>query len=539
MTRRQRVAAILLLVGIAAFFRFHRIDAIPPGLAFDEGQNGVDVTAIARGERLPIMVEAGESVKGRTREPLFHYLAAGMFRVFGPGVTALRSTSALIGTLTVIALFFAGERLFGTRVAFVAAFLLAVARWHVTFSRIGLRAVLVPLCIVLTVAAATALARRRSAAAAAALGAALALGWYTYQAYWVVPGALAIVLAVHLWRTRFADTPEWLALGALAAVVFLVGAAPIIGYAIAKPDYYFARVLEVTDALRTPQTRAAELRNNLQEVLFMLHLRSRSPSQFGFRWRPMLDPVSGAAFLAGLYFLLKRSRLDAVVKVGLIVFWLVPLLPGAMGRMTGSVMRAIGALPAVCALAALGLCGVFPSGRAGWRARAAPVLLAAALTVIAAVNYVDYFRRWAVREDVAQAYAVDTCRFFDFYAGLGGEADVYLSPAVYNSPNLRFLALARGVELPLIDRSAFVAADAASRDRVFVSEWPEMNSLIEDVYPEHEVLARYDLHGEHTGRVYRVAAKNLRRAFPAERSAEIAYWTDAMLRDFQLHHERW
>jgi hypothetical protein len=537
--RMRRLAPVLLVAVLAGFFRFYRIDTVPPGIFFDEAQNGIDIAAIARGERFPVMVEAGEEVKGRTREPMYHYLAALAFRAFGPSATALRSTAAAIGTLTVIAFFLLARRMFGAGVALAAAVVLAACGWHVTLSRVGLRAVLVPLWIVLTVAAAARLAERRSRRSALLLGATFGLGWYTYLAYWIVPVPLVLLLAYHLFRTRLADLRHWAALAPTVLAAFLLVAAPIIAYAIVKPDYYFARTMEVTANLRRPATRWAELRDNLQQVFFMLHLRSRSPAQFGFRWQPVLDPLTGLAFLAGLYALAKREAPNRILDLGIVSYWLFPLLPGAVGSMPGSVLRSIGAAPAVCLIAGIGLARV-AEATSGRRRAAAPLLLALALLAVVVTNYWRYFERWAKSEDVAAAFDVPTGRFFDYYAALAVENDVFLSPLIHHSPNLRFLALEHGTELrPLDGADAFVAPEGAARGRVYVSEFAPLNALIEEALPGAEVLVRYDVAGAHGGRVYRVAGEELPRSLSPSRRAELDYWLEAMRKDFHDKHRKW
>jgi hypothetical protein len=539
MTRAGRIAALLLVASVAAFFRLYRIDTVPPCVFFDVAQNGVDVTEVYEGRRFPLMFEAGEDVKGRTREPLFLYMAAGMFLIVGPTVTALHLTGAVSGIATVLAFHLLCRRLFGLRIAVIAAILLAVGRWHVTLSRIGLRAILVPFFLVLSVWAAARLAERRTRARAALVGVVLGLGWYTYQAFWIAPVPLLLLLAVELARTRMRDARQWLALMPAILLAFLIVAAPIIGYAILKPDYYFARSIEVTGSLQRPETRWAELRSNLQQGLFMLHLRSGTAAQFGFNRAPMLDPITAIAFLAGLYALCKSSTRSLIPKLGAVFYWLLPLLPGAVGNMQAQPLRAVGAIPAVCLIAAFGVERI-AFGAADRRRRLGAAVAAVTLLVIGAVNYRDYFERWAKSADVAQAYAVDTCRFFDFCADLAKDSDVYISPALYYTPNMRFLNVSRGADLRLLSGvEAFVAAPDDARDRVYVSDDARMNSLIEDIYPEHEVLSRYDLSGARSGRVYRVPRDKLLDSLPDSRRAEIGYWLKTMLDDFHEQHRVW
>jgi 4-amino-4-deoxy-L-arabinose transferase-like glycosyltransferase len=125
---------------------------------------------------------------------MLHYLMAGVFGLSGPTVQSIRLTVALVGITTVALFFWLGVRLFGLHVAFVAALLLAVSRWHVTMSRVGVRAVLVPLLIIVVLLAFQHLVRRRTSTAALLFGAALGAGFYTYPAFWIIPGALLIVL---------------------------------------------------------------------------------------------------------------------------------------------------------------------------------------------------------------------------------------------------------------------------------------------------------------------------------------------------------
>ena len=73
-----------------------------------------------------------------SREPLYHYWMAAVFRFFGVSQTSARLASALAGIATVVAFHALCRQWLGGHTAFIAAALLAVARWHVTMSRVGL-----------------------------------------------------------------------------------------------------------------------------------------------------------------------------------------------------------------------------------------------------------------------------------------------------------------------------------------------------------------------------------------------------------------
>ena len=187
---------------VAAGLRLYRLADLPPGLFIDQAQYGLDAYRIARGETFPVFVEGPGGNKERGREPLFMYLMAGIFLVAGPTPVAIKLTSALIGIATVIVTYFAASRFFGERAGLCAAALLAVSRWHVTFSRMGFRAILAPLWVSLVALALWWLVRRRSRGAAVLFGVVVGAGFYTYPAYWSVPPALALVAAVALWERR-------------------------------------------------------------------------------------------------------------------------------------------------------------------------------------------------------------------------------------------------------------------------------------------------------------------------------------------------
>src|SRR5581483_803136 len=58
--------------------------------------------------------------------------------LFGDNLQGLRTGSAIGGTASVVLLYLLVRRLFGVRPALIAAWLLAVAQWHVHYSRDGM-----------------------------------------------------------------------------------------------------------------------------------------------------------------------------------------------------------------------------------------------------------------------------------------------------------------------------------------------------------------------------------------------------------------
>ena len=154
---RSRSSGFLFLVALA--IRLYGLHKWPPGLYNDEAANGLDAIGVLQGRR-PIFFE-----RNNGREPLFIYLQAVSMALFGATPYALRLTAAVVGALTVPAIYWMTRETFSRTtlparwLALWTAIFLAFSYWHISLSRIGFRAIMLPLM------------------------AALAFGWF-WRAWW-------------------------------------------------------------------------------------------------------------------------------------------------------------------------------------------------------------------------------------------------------------------------------------------------------------------------------------------------------------------
>ncbi|HUT15623.1 MAG TPA: glycosyltransferase family 39 protein, partial [Anaerolineae bacterium] len=132
------VLAGILCVG--AWFRFRLLSEIPADLGPDLIHNYWNTADILQG-KCPIMFPE--------RESLIFYCTALCAQVVGLSQWTLHLTSALVGTATIVALYALGSEAFSRQVGLMAAFLMAVNRWHILLSRSAYRAVLTPLFTIL------------------------------------------------------------------------------------------------------------------------------------------------------------------------------------------------------------------------------------------------------------------------------------------------------------------------------------------------------------------------------------------------------
>src|SRR5262245_17479100 len=174
----------------------------------------------------------------------------------------------------------------------------------------------------------------------------------------------------------------------------------------------------------------------------MLHLRGDKNPRHNIPGAPQLDPITGALFLVGLLVVLRSSGLDRPRRVGLLAFWLLPLIPSAVSDSAPHALRALGAVPAICVIAALGL-DRFARAAATRFAPAYPVLVVLMLIGAGVLNWHAYFYQWASRPEVAAGFNTDAVRFFDLALDLAIREDVYAAPTIDQAPQRRFLGLQR------------------------------------------------------------------------------------------------
>jgi len=457
----EGVAVLVVTLG-AAFLRFYQLDLIPPGFHYDEAYEAVEALRVLQTPGYhPIFFPGNFGV-----EPLFIYLTALAFRLFGASPLAMRSVSALLGTLTVPALYLLAREMRKVDPSLPRFFPLASAavlaglRWHVHFSRVGIEPVLVPLAAVLFFTLLWLGVRRGGVWPWVGAGLFLGLSLYTYPAGRLLP---LLFLAVPGWGLLW-DGDRWrhrwrgLVLVALVAGLVM---APLLLLFARQPELLTLRTSQVAAAGQEAGSMGTNVLRTLGMFSFVgdLNPRSNLPGQ------PALDPWLATLFYLGLGLSLWRWRRPAWASI---LIWLgVMLLPTALSEYAPHFRRAIGAAPAAAMLAGLGAAQIleWAARRRGKGARrAVPLqtqrhvrgrhvglpLLAAWLLLLAlwggSLGYTvrDYFVRWGRDPALFYAFDVGLWRLGQYLRELDDGGMIYLSP---RSPEHYTLAFAlRGSE---------------------------------------------------------------------------------------------
>ncbi len=408
---------VLSLVFAGFALRFWDLANLPPGLLYDEAYNTLDIGRVLAGEHTPFFPG------NYGREALFIYLQAASVRMFGPTFLALRLVPAALGTLTLILSYALFKRMFSRRVGWLALAWLSSSLWQLIFSRIGLRAVSLP---VLELIALYCLWRGISVRhpplgtrwawgiwanpwlimAGIGLGASL----YTYTAARFLP---LVVLLFVLFEAAIEPSRRRSLLAGLGIIglIAAITALPLSHYFWLHPQDFTERAEQVSMLSQAGSTGTV-----LSSIWYSASATLGAFGVTGDRnWdrnlpgQPIFDPLSLLLFAGGVAISLWRWRQPAS---RLALLWLgVMLLPHVL-TVTNlpSYLRLVGILPVVFVFPAISV-DTMVHPRITWAGKRALGLACVAilLTTALAVGLLarQYFVTWAGNPEVAAIFSAD------------------------------------------------------------------------------------------------------------------------------------
>lgn len=389
-SKRTTLQLLLLIVLLGAWLRYWRLEQLPGEIFGDIADNLEHIQSVLSGDFKILYGYDG-------REGLLFYLVAPAAALFGNTYLTLKLVVVLIGLATIPAVYLLASEFFNEKVGLLAAFLVAVSKWPLTFSRIGFRAVLAPLFVALTFYFILKAYRRAQTLDFVWSGLFLGVGLYTYTAFRFMLLALLIIFVFFLiWRRDF--IARNIIKLALFLSVFLMLAIPMMLDFSRHPAAYFAHpgpmLFEEGGGVR--KDWIAVFTRNLTRQLLMFHGEGDVVFRVNPKLEPMLDVASGIFFLVGVVHLV--TKFD---KSKAVFFWIpffVLQLPSILVLNVPvdipSATRSIGIIPFVYILVASGIFLVFERIQ-HWTKSLQTLLLLAILTVIFALNVHAYFVKYA------------------------------------------------------------------------------------------------------------------------------------------------
>ncbi len=301
---RWELLVLFLIIMVAFVVRVWHIASFPFGCQSDEGNNGLDALKWLHGAPYIPYAETNEG-----QATLFTYLIALFFQLFGVSVVSMRLLSAVVGTLTMAAFYPLARLRFKPPVALTITALFAVARWHITISRIVYELILVPLFLSLLVY--FILKAQESGKRSHWLwgGLMLALGLNSYTAFRVVPAWIMLYFIYWLIRLGVQKSSRWrtdlqgMVLFTLSAAL---GSLPLLAYVSRHWHIFLSRTQHISvlgDVARAGSYQPVV--DNARKVLLMFNFRGDLAALNNLPGAPMLGPIVGALALVGLFYALR------------------------------------------------------------------------------------------------------------------------------------------------------------------------------------------------------------------------------------------
>lgn len=445
---KKHLLFLLLILLISAFFRLWQLDKIPPGLYPDVAINGNDALDSLRTGQFKVFYPENNG-----REGLMMWLIALSFSIFGVSIWSIKIIAAIIGILTIFGLYLLTKELFdnleskvyGLRseaIALLSSFFLAISFWHVNFSRIGFRAILLPFILVFAFYFLIKGFKTKRVFNFIISGIFFGLGFYTYTPFRMAVLILPFIFAPFwfIFKKENAQKKYLLYISCFLIATFFV-ALPIGIYFLKHPQDFVSRAAPIS--VFATANPIKEFGKSLVLHLGMFNFYGDPNWRHNFAGSPELFWPIGILFLIGLFSSIKNLAKSIVLRSNgvsavfgfLISWWLIMLLPGILTyEGIPHALRTIGVIPVVYIFAGFG----------GWRIyeflnqniKNKKLLICACLfflLAVAASEFNKYFILWAKNSEVEGAF---TKKFVDigyFLNSLSLETQKYV---IVNEPGV-------------------------------------------------------------------------------------------------------
>ncbi|NUM49273.1 MAG: glycosyltransferase family 39 protein, partial [Anaerolineales bacterium] len=359
---------LVLVVGailISAFFRFYRLDSVPPEMISDHAEKLLDVQDVLNGQYSIFFP------RNTGREPFQFYLTAAMALIFDTGISfmSLKLGTVIAGMVTLYYIYKLGEEIANRRVGLLAMAFTGIAYWPNVISRIALRFALYPLFAAPTMYYLIRGMRRQSRNDFILAGIFMGLGLHGYSSFRAVPVLVVIAAGLYVLHHFSALQKPWFWTGFSSAVILsVIVFLPLIRYITESPEQRTAFSYRFV-------TRISGVENPLPEPVSKIFMKNlgRGLAMFGWddgeTWphsvthRPALDFVSAALFHLGVVLLLvryvlKRDWLDLFLLISIPILMMPSILSLAFPGENPALNRPGGAYIPVFLVLALALDGL-------------------------------------------------------------------------------------------------------------------------------------------------------------------------------------
>jgi len=354
--------AVVVIV-IALFFRFYRLDQVPGEMFSDHAEKLLDVSDVLNGQYSIFFP------RNTGREAIQMYLTAAIALFFKTGLSfiSLKIGTALIGLLTLPYIYFLGKEIGNKWVGLLALLMVGIGYWPNVIARVGLRFPLYPMFAAPTLYYLIRGIRTSNRNDFILSGLALGLGLHGYSPFRLVPLVVVAAVGIYLLHAqskgkRIQTIWAVLILSLMAFLVFL----PLFRYSFTNPEMFNYRALTRlgTAEQNYPGPVGMIFLSNLWKATIMPFYDNGNVWVNSVVYRPGLDVVTAALYFLGLVglvvrYIKRRHWLDLFLILSVPLLMMPSILSLAFPEENPSLNRAGGAIIPIFLIAALAIEGVF------------------------------------------------------------------------------------------------------------------------------------------------------------------------------------
>lgn len=489
----RNLILLILILALAAFFRFYQLDQIPPGLYPDEAMNANQA-----------ITEPGKVfyTDNNGREGLFINLLWLSFSLFGISIWSFKIVPAIFGTLTVLGVYLLTRELFwinpksqilnskqitnhksqilnglehwsiriwnlfrisnlefrvshGEIIALLSSFFLAVSFWHVNFSRIGFRAILLPFFLVFSFYFLFRGIRIKKLLNFILAGILFGLGFYTYTSFRMAVFLFPLPLLYWVSTYQVSALKKLFFIFYFLFFIFIT-ALPLGFYFLQHPKDFTSRAMPIS--VFTQENLLAAFAESFAWHLAMFNVYGDPNWRHNYAGSPQLLWPIGLLFIIGIAVSLKEIikhrfcfihhrhaqktfqhsiECRSVFTYIFLFCWLIILLlPGALTyEGLPHALRTIGVIPVPYIFAAIGGCTLWQ----WFSLKKIPrkLLILFALFFVSALTFTEYHRyfiAWGKNKEVEGAFTKQYVEIGNYLNSLPDEVKKYVIVNEYGAP---------------------------------------------------------------------------------------------------------
>lgn len=417
----------LAVLGLALFFRTHRLLDVPSQMISDQAEKLWDVGDVLNGQTSIFFP------RNTGREFFQFYLTAAIIQIFKTGLTylSLKIGTVSAGIVTLFYIYLLGREMGSTRIGLLAMAFAGIAYWPNVISRYGLRFPFYPLFYAPALFYLVRGLRTRNRNDFILSGLFVGLGLHGYSPYRVVPFIILFAIGLYLFHAQskgFRTQAIWglFALGVIALIVFT----PLLKYMTEHPEMVLYRAM----------TRVGNLEQPLPGPAWQIFLRNLWNSLTMFAWdngevwpisvphRPVLDVVSSVLFHLGVVLLIiryirQRHWFDIFTLISIPLLMMPSILSLAFPSENPSLNRSGAAIIPVFLVVGLAMDGFLTALESQWNRRSVWVIGIILLAWACLQNYDLVFNQYRKQYDLAAWNTTEMGEVVHSFAVLTGSSE--------------------------------------------------------------------------------------------------------------------